>query len=98
MTSRWTSASGSRWRRPPVRSSSWILRAPRGVARADGEWHHPQVNLLEGLQHLYPQLSTPTVTHVVLSPPWESYAWCGIGGNGLGTVYWIDNFRIGPAQ
>jgi hypothetical protein len=62
---------------------------------ADDKWHHAQVNLLELLQGMYPQLETFTATQVALAPPLESYVRCGIGGNGRGTQYWIDNFRIG---
>lgn len=67
-------------------------------AQADGRWRHAEIDLLEALQAVYPQESSFTVTEVVLSPPWESYVRCGIGGNHRGATVWIDNFRIGPAQ
>ncbi|MGI5818486.1 MAG: hypothetical protein ACOX9R_10380 [Armatimonadota bacterium] len=66
--------------------------------RADGEWHHARVDLLAGLNDAGPLRSTSRVTQVVFSPAWESYARCGIGGNARGATYWIDNFRIGPAE
>lgn len=66
--------------------------------RADGRWHHARVDLLAGLEEIDADLPPATVTQVVLSPPWESYALCGIGGNGWGTRYWIDNFRIGSSR
>lgn len=66
-------------------------------ARADGRWRHAEVNLLAALQDAYPEESSFAVTEVVLSPPWESYVRCGIGGNNRGATAWIDNFRIGPA-
>lgn len=69
-----------------------------GNARADGKWHHARVDLLAGLREADPSLSNATVTRIVLSPPWESYSLCGIGGNLYGASYWIDNFRIGPAE
>ncbi len=54
---------------------------------------------LQGLLHeMYMPETTFTVTQVALAPPLESYVRCGIGGNGRGTQYWIDNFRIGPAR
>jgi hypothetical protein len=64
--------------------------------QADGEWHHAEVNLLEPLREMYPHLEVFAVQYVSVSPPWESYVRCGIGGNGRGAQYWIDNFRIGP--
>ena len=67
-------------------------------ASDDGKWHHAQIDVLAALQAANPSLSNATVSQIVLSPPWESYALCGIGGNTLGTSYWIDNFRIGPAE
>ncbi len=67
-------------------------------ASADGQWHHAQIDLLAGLHAVNPSLSNATVSQIVFSPPWESYALCGIGGNAFGTSYWIDNFRIGPAE
>lgn len=66
-------------------------------ARADGQWRHTTVDLLAGLREANPALSNAVVSQVVISPPWESYALCGVGGNVYGTSYWIDNFRIGPA-
>jgi hypothetical protein len=66
--------------------------------QADGRWHHAEVNLLELMQQVYPQFKVFQVNQLALCPPWESYARCGIGGNGRGARYWIDNFRIGPAE
>ena len=63
---------------------------------ADGKWRHAEVSLLELMKGLYPQFGVFQVDQLVLAPPWESYVRCGIGGNGLGTSCWIDNFRIGP--
>jgi len=65
---------------------------------ADGQWHHAEVDLQAGLQEAYEGFIPATVTQVAFSAPWESYVLCGIGGNGRGATYWIDNFRIGPAE
>ncbi|MBM3476114.1 MAG: hypothetical protein FJX75_22825 [Armatimonadetes bacterium] len=66
--------------------------------QTDGKWHHAEVDLLALLQAHYPQFKVFQVRQVTLCPPWESYTRCGMGGNGRGAQYWIDNFRIGPRQ
>jgi hypothetical protein len=84
--------------------------------RADGAWHHAEVDLpglLEPLRrgpggspgNRYLALycgqapgADLTISRVALSAPTESYLRCGIGGNGCGACYWLDNFRIGPPQ
>ena len=67
-------------------------------AADDGKWRHAKIDLLAALREANPSPSNATVTQIVLSPPWESYTLCGIGGNAFGASYWIDNFRIGPAE
>lgn len=79
------------WDRVPV-----IGEVPK--VQADGQWHHAEFNLLNPLRQLHPQLSAFVARQVVLSPPWESYVRCGIGGNARGTQYWIDNFSIAPTR
>lgn len=81
---------------PPGDDVPFIAEVPDVIA--DGKWHHAQVSLLESLQAMYEGFIPSTIDRIVFSPPWESYAWCGIGGNGYGATYWIDNFRIGPAE
>ncbi len=66
--------------------------------QVDGRWHHAEVNLFDLMQQAYPQFKVFQVKQFALSPPWESYTRCGIGGNHRGTRYWIDNFRLGPAE
>jgi len=66
--------------------------------QADGRWHHAEVNLFDLMQRAYPQFKVFQVKQFALSPPWESYTRCGIGGNHRGTQYWVDNFRLGPAE
>jgi hypothetical protein len=43
---------------------------------------------------MHPESKAVEVKYVALGAPEESYVRCGIGGNGRGTSYWIDNFRI----
>ena len=64
-------------------------------AKADGEWHHAEFDLMATLQKLYPELQTLTVKYIAFGAPEESYVRCGIGGNFAGSAYWIDNFQVG---
>jgi hypothetical protein len=66
--------------------------------QADGNWHHAEIDLLALLQAKYPQFKVFQIQQLALCPPWDSYTRCGIGGNGRGTQFWIDNFRIGSRQ
>ena len=65
---------------------------------ADGKWRRAEIDLESLLKATYPQFKIFQIRELVLSPPWSSYTRCGIGGNGGGTQYWIDNFHIGPRE
>ncbi len=73
---------------------------PIGAAEiiADGKWRRAEIDLESLLKATYPQFKIFQIRELVLSPPWSSYTRCGIGGNGGGTQYWIDNFHIGPRE
>jgi len=79
----------------PPSSATTILGRLEGI-QADDKWHHAEFDLLTPLQALYPQLKAFTVKYVAVAAPEESYVRCGIGGNGRGARFWIDNFAVGP--
>ena len=63
---------------------------------ADDQWHRAEFDLLTPLQTQHPESKALEVKYVAFAAPEESYLRCGLGGNGRGTTYWIDNFSIGP--
>jgi hypothetical protein len=79
---------------PP--SSATTLLGRLANVQADDKWHHAEFDLLAPLQTLDPQLKAFTVKYLAFAAPEESYLRCGIGGNGRGARFWVDNFRVGP--
>ncbi|HJN18054.1 MAG TPA: hypothetical protein QGH10_21320, partial [Armatimonadota bacterium] len=62
---------------------------------ADDQWHHAEFDIATPLSALYPESKTLEVKYIAFAAPEESYLRCGLGGNGRGATYWLDNFRIG---
>jgi len=83
---------------PPADASVKLLGQLPGVV-ADGQWHSAGFDLRVALLPLYPD-GRVRVSCLALASPANAndYLRCGIGGNPLGAVYRIDNFRLGTAQ
>ncbi len=84
-----------------VRAGSVFLGVLNGVA-ADGKWHRAHIPLRDWLRRLYPRDAQLPIEEIIIGN-WdnENYLMAGIGGNGTGAVWKIDNFvvtGVGPEQ
>ena len=57
--------------------------------KADDQWHHAQINLLEMMQKAAPPIAAPKVDWIALSDT-------GYLGNARGDQMWLDNFQLVP--
>ena len=86
---------------PEVRAGSVFLGTLEGV-EADGKWHRAHIPLRDWLRRLYPRDAQLPVEEIIIGN-WdnENYLMAGIGGNGTGATWKIDNFvvtGVGPDQ
>ncbi len=79
---------------PEVRAGSVFLGTLKGMA-ADGKWHRAYIPLRDWLRRLYPRDAQLPVEEIIIGN-WdnENYLMAGIGGNGTGAVWKIDNFVV----
>lgn len=84
-----------------VRPGSLLIGQVAGV-KADGQWHRAHIPLRDWLRKVHPLAPTLDVDMAVIGN-WDNNGWlmAGMGGNGPGTSWWIDNFALvgtGPGQ
>jgi hypothetical protein len=84
-----------------VRPGSVYLGELHDVA-ADGKWHRAYLPLRDWLRELYPREAQLQVEEIVIGN-WDNsnYLMAGIGGNGAGATWEMDNFALtgtGPAE
>ncbi len=84
-----------------VRPGSNLLGQIKDV-KADGQWHRAHIPLRDWLRE-YDPLATKLDVDMVVFGNWDNDGWlmAGIGGNGPGATWWIDNFAIvgaGPGE
>ncbi|MFA4044109.1 MAG: hypothetical protein HZRFUVUK_000892 [Candidatus Fervidibacterota bacterium] len=64
-------------------------------AKADGNWHWVELNLLKAFMNVEPNATSYTIDEIVIGelndPP---YLQAGFGGNTAGMSYWIDEFTL----
>lgn len=77
-----------------VRPGSHLLGKIEGV-KADGQWHRAHVPLRDWLRRYDPLADELNVTMVVIGN-WDNSGWlmAGMGGNGPGATWWMDNFAL----
>ena len=86
---------------PEVRPGSVLLGTIAKV-EADGKWHRAHLPIREWLRKIYPREDQLQVEEVIIGN-WNSsnYLMAGIGGNGAGANWQMDNFSItgvGPEE
>ena len=66
--------------------------------RADGKWHRAHIPLRDWLRKLYPTDDQLPVAEVIIGN-WDNTGWlmAGVGGNGPGAQWSIDNFALAGA-
>ena len=84
-----------------VRPGSVLMGKIAGV-KADNQWHRAHIPLRDWLRESDP-LATDLNIDMVVFGNWDNEGWlmAGIGGNGPGATWWIDNFAIvgsGPGE
>lgn len=84
-----------------VRPGSVLLGKIAGV-KADNQWHRAHIPLRDWLRENDP-LATSLDVDMVVFGNWDNEGWlmAGIGGNGPGATWWIDNFTLvgsGPGE
>ncbi len=70
--------------------------------RADGQWHRAHIPLRDWLRKVDP-IAPALNVDMMLIGNWDNTGWlmAGIGGNGPGATWWVDNFSIvgaGPGE
>jgi len=77
-----------------VRPGSALLGTIEGV-QADGAWHQAHIPLRDWLRKLYPADDILMVDEIIIGN-WDNSGWlmAGMGGNGPGAQWSIDNFAI----
>jgi len=67
--------------------------------RADGRWHHVEIDLLGELRRLYPEDESLLVWEPTLANySNDGYLLAGIGGNRAGARYWLRNVVLGTSE
>lgn len=62
--------------------------------RVDNQWHTVEFDLGKALQQALPGRNSLLVERVCFSVPRETYYRAGIGGNGWGAKWWVDDFEL----
>ncbi|MBV9865266.1 MAG: hypothetical protein JO316_07955 [Abitibacteriaceae bacterium] len=84
-----------------VRPGSIALGKIENVV-ADDKWHRAHIPLRDWLRKVYPTNDSFPVEEVLIGN-WDNtnYLMAGIGGNGAGATWWMDNFAltgVGPGE
>jgi len=67
--------------------------------RADGRWHHVEIDLLGELRRLHPEDESLLVWEPTLANySNDGYLLAGIGGNRAGARYWLRNVVLGASE
>jgi len=81
----------------PIAAAETLAILPE--VKADGEWHHVEIDLLGELRRLYPDDKRLMVWNPMLGNlSNEDYLLAGLGGNRAGARYWLKNLTLGPAD
>ncbi len=84
-----------------VRPGSILLGKIEGV-KADNQWHRAHIPLRDWLRESDP-LATTLDVDIAVFGNWDNDGWlmAGMGGNGPGASWWVDNFALvgaGPGE
>lgn len=74
-------------------AARWLGQIP-DVA-FDNRWHTARFDLGAALRRFYPTGPLPVEEIVFANRAPDPYLFAGFGGNGFGTTYYLDDFRIG---